>query len=419
MKKRVIMFLFLFVFFGISFISASSASLIENSTWQGNLTGSNFHNGAVLGDIDGDGDLDMISIGCTTGSISCTAADKSHVWINNGSGFEENLTWEQNLSDTRPGAIAMGDIDNDGDLDLVLSGVGTRIYINNGTSFQENLTWQDGLLSGTTISDSSSIALGDIDNDGDLDLIFPSMDPSSLIVWINNGTSFTNSTAWGQEIIDESKETIGLIDLDNDFDLDINIMGLDSAKSYINNGTSFEADANWNTFSADEGSIVWGDIDNDGDMDSVISRVSLGCAGGNVIFQNNGSTLLSNSSWDLDMSGFQFGSVAFGDYDNNGYLDLANFGICAGISRVQILSNNGSIFAQDINAQANITGQRHSSSLWGDIDNDGDLDLIVIKSQKVYINNITTANTEPTPPISFSSSYNNREIKTRLEKWFR
>lgn len=395
-----------------TFVSASEIGLIENEAWQSNLTGSGLHNGAVFGDIDGDGDLDMVSIGCTAGIIFCTAADKSYVWINNGTSFVENTIWEQNLSNVKGGSISLGDIDNDGDLDLVLSlveGGGTKIYINNGTTFFENSTWQN-LLLGNDGADSNSIALGDIDNDGDLDLIFPGMEPNRVF-WINNGTSFVNNSIWGSEIVDDTgKLSIGLADFDNDGDLDINIMGLSSARGYINNGTSFNPDSNWNTATADEGSIIWGDIDNDGDFDAVLSRIAGSCADGDLVFINNGSTLLTDSSWASDMIGFQFGSLSIGDYDNNGYLGLASSGKCGGNPTFHILSNNGSIFSQDGTAQANLTGVSQSSSLWGDVDNDGDLDLIVIGLQKVYINNITTPNTAPTPPNGFSYSYNNRKI---------
>ena len=131
----------------LNLVSASSVGLIESVQWQGNLTGSNIGNGAVFGDIDNDGDLDMISIGCQTSINPCTTADKSYVWINNGTSFVEDLNWEQNLSGVGSGSLALGDIDNDGDLDMIFAGGGAGInfgvYINNGTSFTINPAWQN------------------------------------------------------------------------------------------------------------------------------------------------------------------------------------------------------------------------------------------------------------------------------------
>ncbi|MCH7850624.1 MAG: VCBS repeat-containing protein [Nanoarchaeota archaeon] len=401
-KSLLICLVFCLMFFW--FVSASNVGLIENETWQGNLTGSVSANSAVLGDVDGDGDLDMISIGCTESVCTSSDADKSYVWINNGTSFVENITWEQNLSNAA-GSIALGDIDNDGDLDLALSWIGTRIYINNGTSFQENLTWESLLMNSTTLADSKSITFGDIDGDGDLDLLFPDMGIPNRVVWINNGTTFVNSTIWGQEITNGGgKISTGLIDFDNDGDLDLNIAGVDSAKTYINNGTSFIYTPTWTASGGDEVNVAWGDLENDGDFDNVVSRGSRF-----RVLVNNGSTFLDGSPWETEMSFIIWGSMMLGDYDNNGYLDLVNAGL-SGSDQIQIGENNGTTFVRDVTAEANLTGVRKGSVLWGDIDNDGDLDLVSIKSQKVYINNITTPNVAPTPPTSFSSSYNNREM---------
>jgi hypothetical protein len=409
MKRNNLSFLFICILIVIILINltyAGDIGLIYSEQWSWNLTGSSSANGAVFGDIDNDGDLDMISIGCASG-VPCTVADKSYVYINNGTSLIEDLTWEQNLSGVGSGSVALGDIDNDGDLDLVFAGSGTintKIYTNNGTTFTENSIWQDIAIAND--AGSGSVALGDIDNDGDLDLIFTGMGTPSDVVYLNNGTGFINNSIWSQEITSEGKISSGLVDLDNDGDLDLNIMGTSSAKSYINNGTSFVYDGNWNTVGHDEGNVAWGDLDNDGDFDYASS------GGANFIFGiNNGSEFIDGSSWDFDLSNLEWGSMMFGDYDNNGSLDLVSSGKSGGSSITEIGSNNGTTFEADVTAQANLTGERKSSAIWGDIDNDGDLDLVVIKSQKVYINNITTPNSAPTPPASFSSSYNNREIK--------
>jgi len=414
MKRGIIIFLFLIIIFS-TFISASNIGLIESETWQNNLTSSPTLNGAVLGDIDNDGDLDMISIGCTLTTHPCNNnPDKTRIFTNNGTAFQENQTWQQNLSDTSPGSLALGDIDNDGDLDLITSGPFTKIYINNGTTFQENQTWQN-TVTGEEGASSDSIALGDIDNDGDLDLIFPDMSDDApvtveKIIWLNNGTTFINSTIWGQEIIEQNaKISTGLNDVDNDGDLDLHIIGQDFAKGYENNGTSFVAKGVWNTFREDEASVAWGDIDNDGDFDHIITGFSTSISI-NEISSIDGFTD-NTTQWDLDLSAYFFGSMMLGDYDNNGYLDLVLLG-GSSPGKLHVAENNGTNFARDATAEANLTGDRDSSALWGDIDNDGDLDLVVIKLQKVYISNasLTNPNEAPTPPTTFSSSYNNRKI---------
>ena len=410
MKKNFFILLILVIVFS-SFISSSNIGLIENQTWQGNLSGSLAvsANGAVFGDVDGDGDLDMISVGCTESINLCTTttSDKTRVWTNNGTSFTENSIWGQNLSNAS-GYLSFGDIDNDGDLDLISSSTFTFIYENNGTYFRENQTWQNYVTGENGAA--GSVALGDIDNDGDLDLIFPDMAGTDIgrVIWLNNGTTFLNSTEWGQEIEDAGGRTSpGVVDFDNDGDLDLNIAGIDGSFSYINNGTSFIQDSGeWTAGAGDENSVAWGDFDNDGDFDQPDTGFS------SSINLNNGSAFLDGSSWG-NLANLAFGSIMFGDYDNNGFLDLALSGTIAGIPMLNIENNNGSIFERDSTAETNLTGSRDSAILWGDIDNDGDLDLVVIGSQKVYISNasLTNPNEAPTPPEVFSSSYNNREMR--------
>ncbi|MBR9706044.1 VCBS repeat-containing protein [Candidatus Pacearchaeota archaeon] len=387
-----------------SFSIGISVGLIESPQWQGNLTGSNSHNGAIFGDIDNDGDLDMVSIGCDSGIGVCNVADKSYVWINNGTSFVENATWEQNLLNIRRASLAFGDIDNDGDLDLVLSSISnSTLYTNNGTSFVENSTWQETIV--PEEAGSYSVAFGDMDNDGDLDLVFPGKSGSNglNITYLYNGTTFIGNIPLSQEITSEGKSSPGLVDLDNDGDLDLNIIGEDSSKSYINNGTSLIENSNWSTTRRDEANVAWGDIDNDGDFDYCVSGGSFNVGINNESVESMWTYV---SSWNLDLSNLIWGSMMLGDYSNNGYLDLVNLGG----DEIHIIGNNGSAFARDTTAESNLTGERDGSAIWGDIDNDGDLDLVVIKSQKVYINNITTPNVAPTPPASFSYAYNNREI---------
>jgi len=325
MGKRGLIIVFIILFFGVSFVSASNVGLIEDTVWQGNLTGSNTGNGAVLGDIDGDGDLDLISIGCTKTINPCNNnPDKPRVFTNNGSSFIENSTWQQELIGVS-GSIALGDIDNDGDLDLVLAGSSsgnTSIYTNNGTSFVENSTWQQKVVADDT--GSGSVALGDIDNDGDLDLLFPDAGTPGELIYINNGTSFVSNQAWEGDITDNGKISLGLIDLDNDNDLDLHIIGQDSSKGYENNGSAFATKGDWNSFTADEGSVAWGDFDNDGDFDHVITSGSTSILINDI--NTTGEFTDGTTQWDFDLSLYAFGSSMFGDYDNDGDLDLVLLG---------------------------------------------------------------------------------------------
>ena len=199
MVKKRLLFLVICICFCFSLISAGYVGLIQNPTWSSNLTGI-FHSSLVLGDIDGDGDYDMISMGCTAGGVdTCTTADKIRVYINNGTTLIENSTWEQNTTNLGYGSLGLGDVNNDGKLDLAAlgdigSGTGdVQIYINNGSSFNENSVWEENLS--VVDAYAGSLVFGDVNNDGKLDLALVGASSSSNNgIYINNGTSFVKNS---------------------------------------------------------------------------------------------------------------------------------------------------------------------------------------------------------------------------------
>ena len=135
--------------------------------------------GIDIGDIDGDGDVDM---------VVANYSQANKVFLNDGSGNYTDTG--QNLGTSNSTAIALGDIDGDGDLDMVVgnnTGFISRVYINDGTgSFTDDGL---GLGHGNTVS----LELGDLDGDGDLDIVLGNLGEGNK-VFTNNGTgTFTDS----------------------------------------------------------------------------------------------------------------------------------------------------------------------------------------------------------------------------------
>ena len=401
--------------------------LVENQTWQGNLTGVAF-SAQSFADIDNDGDLDLAMIGIGDVGI------KSKIYINNGSSFYESSEWQQNMTNMNYGSIAFADIDNDGDLDLLLTGctgschyaqvcnqndIESFIFTNNGTSLVANATWYINIEKVWR----SSIALGDIDNDGDLDLVLTGQTASDMVskIYTNNGTSFVESVKWQENLIGIDSSSVAFGDTDNDGDLDLILSGRDSTynkqtKIYTNNGTSFVENTTWqnNLIELKDSSVAFGDTDNDGDLDLSI----IGCCDIHRTYNNSGTEFVEVQKEITHFAGVFAGSTSFGDYNNDGYLDIITTGR---EEYTSIYSNYGNGTFTDYwnRPEQQIMNMEYSYAVWGDIDNDYDLDLLLTgwggggggQYQAIfYVNNITTKNNPPTAPSSFEDSYFNNKL---------
>ncbi|HMQ23382.1 MAG TPA: VCBS repeat-containing protein, partial [Planctomycetota bacterium] len=125
----------------------------------------------LLGDLDADGDLDLV-IG--------NAQQQNRLYLNNGTGrYSDATLGRMPARSDATTSLALGDIDNDGDLDLVVGngaislGQANRLYLNSGTaSFSDVTATRLPLDSDFTVA----LAVGDVDADGDLDLVAANAD---------------------------------------------------------------------------------------------------------------------------------------------------------------------------------------------------------------------------------------------------
>jgi len=181
-----------------------------------------------LGDLDGDGDLDLVVVYQSAATVS--------VFLNDGSGSFAPPTSVTVGSD--PVALALGDVDDDGDLDVLatsLSGGASSpslsLLLNNG---QGGLGSPRYLSRGTNLS---SLALGDLDADGDLDLAVVSYSTHMVTPWFNDRLG---NFAPGPDVpVGRGPTGISLNDIDNDGDLDL-LTAADQANTVsvrLNGGT--------------------------------------------------------------------------------------------------------------------------------------------------------------------------------------
>lgn len=225
---------------------------------------SDFTNAVALGDLDKDGDLDLV-----VGNGGLSAPNR--VFINDGEGVFTDSGQALGDSD-RTTTVALGDLDDDGDLDLIEGngGVGgerpDRVYFNDGTG-----TFTDSGQS-LGVSTTLDVALGDIDDDGDVDLVTGKQGVNSRVYFSDGAGTFTESS----QSIPASSTSIDLRDVDDDGDLDLVFGSQVRTTVWINDGAGSFADSGSEILSQNSHSIALGDVDRDGDLDLVISNAFSG-----------------------------------------------------------------------------------------------------------------------------------------------
>ena len=374
----VLAFAVLFVTLALS-VSVGCASAVQFID-SGQSLGDSFTRSVFLGDIDKDGDLDF-------------AAGNSHsqpnkIYLNNGVGIFSDSG--QNLGSSGTYGVALGDVDGDGDLDLVVANYAApnRVYMNEGSG-----TFVDsGQLLGGSSYFTFSVALGDIDNDGDLDFIAGNMGGGGAghenKVYVNDGAGiFSNS---GQSLGSSSTRGVALGDIDSDGDLDL-VVGNDNYqanKVWLNDGTGVFTDSGQNLGSSMTNAIVLGDVDNDGDLDLIAGNFH---PDANTVWLNDGTGIFTDSGQNFG-SHSTILSLSLGDVDNDGDLDLvqgSRHPSGGGYPNKMYLNDGTGIFAD---SGQNFGGSFTESVALGDIDGDKDLDLVAgnaeygLNANKVYIN---------------------------------
>ena len=343
-------------------------------------------------DYDNDGDPDLLITGLTGTAENCVPITR--IYQNNAGSFTDI---NAGLPPIYLGKATWGDYDGDGDLDIALSGYQpdgsglTRIYRNDNGQF--NLDTDQDLVA----LRYSDVAWGDYDADGDADLLVSGMTTGGRVntVLYKNGRidrTRVGSPLGGRPVLEEDVLNTGRIvnvnqgnlawgDIDNDGDLDLAISGYGSgnvrqAQIYLNNplGTLLRDDRNADLTAVSQGDLKWGDYDNDGDIDLLLSGWSNGWEATLNLYNNAAGILTQNAFFS---STRVVGNVSWGDYDNDGDLDIAAAGQNSVSDRFTFVLQNsrGSVFIQD--SAQNLEGLRGGDLAWADVENDGDLDLLV------------------------------------------
>ncbi len=426
--------------YSLYFFSLVLGLIFQNSIAQNFLKSENtfpgFTSGNIVwGDYNNDGLLDVFFAG---GPYPWSGT--STIYKNNGDG---TFTLNQNtfILKLSNAAGAWVDVNNDGLLDLIISGYYqllqrpvTKVYINNGN---ETFTEVPNNITGVYYG---SIACADFDNNGTLDFVLSGLDRdgdpvTKLYKNLGNGQFelvpenfkgiWQSSAAWG--------------DFNNDGTLDLVISGKDNidnniskavTKLYRNNGDGAFTEINTEIAGVFTGSVSWGDFNNDGLLDLLVTgdrkfEMFGFAAAYTAIYRNQGDETFVKEN--ITLPGMINSTGIWADINNDGNIDilLSGSNSALGIEPLTklFLNDGDGNFTESTDSLQNLA---YSVASWGDFNNDGKLDLILSGYDKnisayvtfLYENVSPNPNTKPSIPTGLREEINGKNVTLHWDASF-
>ncbi len=346
----------------LAFLENDEANNLNQTITLGNeLYGAYVSLNISKGDIDGDGDEDIVA---TYGGSSLI------LWYENtGNGFSKTQNLLSNIHfNSYPIDVVCEDIDLDGNIDVVASYDNRAIlwFKSNGSgSFSEQL------ISDTSFPTSSitKLVVEDIDFDGDKDIINLDFYNDKVEWFENDGLGNFSS----EQLITSSiyrPTSAHVFDFDNDGDNDILIASSDQVekiKLFENDGASnFSLTQSFANFSGSSYSILSNDLDGDNDEDLILSFYSDTI----IVFNNDNGQFVEDQIITTNANGAYHINLA--DLNNDGDMDLISSS--SNDDKIAWYENVSGNFNSEQIISTNANGAVFSDII--DIDSDGDLDII-------------------------------------------
>ncbi|MEZ6165127.1 MAG: CRTAC1 family protein [Phycisphaerales bacterium] len=391
-----------------------------------------FTPGGAAGDFDNDGDQDLFIIG--------GSASSDQLYINDGSGSFTDQAAAWGVARVHKGSgAAVGDFDNDGWLDLMVTSLGPAssyeydysvLYRNNGDGTFTDVTATAGVGAGNNsfLADAMSPAFGDYDLDGDLDLAVAGWYGGGSLYRNNGDGTFTDVTLTALDF--NITGVSGLrgyaprfVDMDGDrYPELLFVADFETSKYFRNdgdgtftnltpgNGTGLDSNGMGNTF---------GDYNNDGIFDwYVTSRIGVNGipgpgASGNLLYMGTGTPhefVEQSVSRGVNFGYWGWGALSI-DIDHDGDQDIfatngmSNAGLDMTPSRMYL--NDGTGNFADIAAVCGMTDAGQGRGvIHADFDGDNDQDIVLLNSRQkhVYYRNDLSGNDINAITLRFNTS---------------
>jgi tetratricopeptide (TPR) repeat protein len=364
-------------------IASSSAGLDMVKPDKPNISGgTKYITNVIVCDYDSDGDIDIYASWCDPK----TSLSK-HYLLNNELGRFKEISLKAGIRHTgKEYSASFADFDNDGFPDLyVLRDEGNILYRNTGKGVFENVTEKAKVADKTTDKATPNMSLfSDLDHDGDLDIFIGKT--SSNKVYRNNsdGTFIEQASRMGFSTGNANSRDAAFGDFDEDGDIDLFVVNENSGNIlYSNQRQGIFRDVTLQSGLKNEGgstSVAAGDYDNDGYLDLFIASIK---GGNSVLYTNlrNGTFRKEEKSKEIFrvLQNVMAYDASFLDFDNDGFLDL----IIAGESTenagkgIYLFHNDGK------GSFTNVSNLLPSDIRSGckisimDYNDDGDLDIII------------------------------------------
>lgn len=371
----------------------SSAVLDTYFSLSSSTTQTNDSRQIIMADYNLDGHIDY---------VVRNQGQNDDYYINSGTGA---FTRHSTITDLASVTFAAGDVDRDSDTDLFYVAdtgffVAKNRSANSSSGFLVNACFFHCPAGDPFYTD---VELGDLDNDGDLDAVFGQITQSAQMIALNSGTgsfALANST-----FADSNKVLLVDVTHDNYLDL-VMVTTAGGLRVYRNSGTGgFILHSSKVGMSLVNTAMAIGDVNNDGNPDFIniestqTLSIHMGASDGRIpLGRNTLVTSMANTK-----------SIALGDIDNDGHIDIMlggnHSGSVGGGAAYYLNDGNGNFTTEYTTTQVD---DNTDDIAFADIDNDADLDYVRANRGAVanrhYLSNVaaTIANATPSAPSTLS-----------------